>query len=194
MDKIKSLLMQKDVLLAIITTSITTFFGVYLFFKDRNKELSREKLEKVYFPIFIELENIFFKYKDEPMFLMAVTKVKDIIDKNRLIAGNTLYYSFKNFWECKEKDKLYFYEKFSNLLIKDYNSLCKKVGIPKISATHRFQNGLYDKKGKTFFLVKVIIQSLFIIIVVFAVAFSLLIILLAIILLLLKSLGMEIEI
>ena len=119
MQEIIELLKQPPVIGACITTFIGGAISNYRLIKGRHSEIARERLEKVYFPIFKILHDYFFKYSpDNKHFWEAITKVQEIIAENELIAGNKICGLLESFLKSRNSKKD---------APKNFNELCNHI-------------------------------------------------------------------
>lgn len=132
-----------NILIAIISAIIPVVLAHY-FYTRQNTPLKMQRIEKVYFPIYVAIENHFFQYSDSSDFLITIHKIKKIIDDNRMIAGNFLYSSFYNFYNNMNSKT---YNKFCNRVLIEYNELLRTVGLPIISPRYRRKHHMLDKFG-----------------------------------------------
>mgnify|MGYP004504123719 FL=1 len=149
----KDLILRKEVIVAILSSAVSIFIAILSMKKGKNKPLQKEQLETIYFPIFINLEEIFYRYSEDEAFSKKIDAAYAIVQNNRLIAGNDLYEHFWYFYQnpCEES-----FDSLSNFIIKKYNSLLKKNGLSKVSSSYRAKNKLYDRFGLTFFYTRLI--------------------------------------
>lgn len=86
----------------LICTIITVFVTVTIYRRTYYKQISRERLEKIYQPLYEKMEPILFRYNyQDPFFLMIMTEAYDFVKKNRLLAGNKIYADFKTFFDTE---------------------------------------------------------------------------------------------
>lgn len=144
----KDLILSKEVIVAILSSACSIFIAILSMKKGKNKPLQKEQLETIYFPIFIILEEVFYRYSEDETFSKKIDAAYAIVQDNRLIAGNDLYEHFWYFYQnpCEES-----FDSLSNFIIRKYNSLLKKNGLSKISPFYRARNKLYDRFGLIFF-------------------------------------------
>ena len=153
------LLKQPAVIGACISAFVSGTVSNYLFIQGHNSAIARERLEKVYFPIFKELRDYFFNYSpDDTFFLIAVTNVQKIIEDNELIAGNKLYDLFEMFSKCQDNAS---FEALCNYILNEYNRLLRASGLPPMSPFYRINHKMYDRLGVAIFFIKYIFTSVF---------------------------------
>lgn len=143
--KIANVLLQKEYITCILSAVITTLLSVYFPRTKYDKAFERERLEKLIFPIYVILEKYLYNYEYKDISCqLAISQANDILNKNRLIAGNDLYNSFvffKNTTNRKYKKKRF--NSFSSKLISDYNKSCKRIGLPELTFIYRFTHKLF---------------------------------------------------
>lgn len=156
MNYIYKIIKDTDNLTTLIATFITVLATVYIYLSNRYKKLHKDQLEKVYFPIYQELDGYFYSPSDNTLFLIAIDNIGKIINKNRLIAGNTLYSLFETF--CKNKNKKAF-KKLCDYIILMYNSQLKINGLPTISIRYitKCNSGI---NHKLFYIIKYYLKYL----------------------------------
>lgn len=149
----KDLILNKEVIAAILTSVVSILISIFSMKKSENKPLQKKQLETIYFPIFITLEEVFYHYSKDEAFSKKVDAAYAIVQDNRLLAGNDLYERFWYFYQnpCEES-----FDSLSNFIIKKYNALLKKNGLSKVSSSYRARNELYDRFGLAFFYVRLI--------------------------------------
>ncbi len=132
-------LFQKEIVAVIISILITSLVSYILFKKKSNKEVSRERLEKVLYPSYIILEPYLYKFDFNNIeFIQCLNKVKNIFTKNRMIVGPKLHYQFFLIFNAiKIEAQKRNYIQFCNMLLSDYNRCCKKIGLPKFEMSCR---------------------------------------------------------
>lgn len=74
-------------IVSLATTISTVILSWILFKKEHNKTYLKERYEKLIFPIFNILEDHLYKKEITPEIKKAVEECKNIINKNKLIAG-----------------------------------------------------------------------------------------------------------
>lgn len=136
---IYKLVFQKEIISTVLGALITSLITWYVFVKNSNKELSRERLEKVFYPVYISLEKHLYKFDKKNMeFLYALKKVEKILEDNRLLTGNKLYFQYTLIKNCDTSSaKKINYKKFCSMLIREYNKSCRKIGLPIITISYR---------------------------------------------------------
>lgn len=111
-------------IVSLTTTISTVILSWILFKKEHNKTYLKERYEKLIFPIFNILEDHLYKKEITPEIKKAVEECKNIINKNKLIAGGKLTFVFflplnsASFWDI------------SKLIDKEYDECCSALGIP----------------------------------------------------------------
>lgn len=134
-----SVIFKKEIISAVLGALITSLITWYVFKKNSNKELSRERLEKVFFPVYISLEKHLYKFdKNNIEFIYALNKAEKIIKNNRLLTGNKLYFQYTLIQNSETNTaKKINYKKFCSMLIREYNKSCRKIGLPIITISYR---------------------------------------------------------
>ncbi|MEA4896151.1 MAG: hypothetical protein VB064_12965 [Oscillospiraceae bacterium] len=153
----------------IVIPSVSAILGIlatiYVFFKSNNKDLARERLDKVLFPLMDKLEPVLYKLSADEGFMFLMNEAKQILDQNKMLSGNKLYEEFRLFNDAKENDHKFKeerYKSFSNLLINEYNAACRKIGLPIISSQYRLRHKLYTTTQFVITLVGYILFSMLI--------------------------------
>lgn len=138
-----------DIIIPSVSSALTLLATLYLFNKNHNKELARERLDKVLFPLIDILEPVLYKISDDEKFKLLMAKSKLILEQYKMLAGHKLYEAFHDF-ECVDaNDKKYkqeCFQLFSNRLIEEYNFSCRKVGLSGMSVLYRFYHRLFTTK------------------------------------------------
>lgn len=119
---------------------------IYVFFKSNNKELARERLDKVLFPLMDKLEPVLYKLSVDEGFAFLMDESKLLLEQNKMLSGYKLYEEFLIFYNANIQNKKYkedLYKSFSNQVITEYNAACRKIGLPRITATYRLRHKLY---------------------------------------------------
>lgn len=147
MNYMLKLIRDMNNLTVIITTFITAFTTIYIYLSNRHKKLHENQLERVYFPIYKELEGYFYSFSDDTffddtLFLIAITNIEKIIKENRMIAGNILYSLFETFSENKNKKS---FNKLCDHIILMYNNRLRVNGLPGISIEYIAKHNLHIK-------------------------------------------------
>ncbi len=147
-----AILQQPQVTAAIITTFVGTFFSTWMYFKGRHTEISRERLEKVYFPLFKLLDGHFFRYlADDDSFIKTIEEAKKLIYENELLAGNKLCYLLEAFLRNPDKRS---YNELCNYILDEQDVLLRKNGLPSVSPYYRLDHRMFDRFGLAAFLFK----------------------------------------
>jgi len=122
-----------------LATAYTTFY----FTRKSNRALNMQRLEKVYFPLYVLLEDYFYQF-DKFEYPKFIPLIKRIIEENRLLAGNFLYSSFEDL--CKDWDEKQ-YKRFCDIVLFEYNELLRSVGLPTLSFHFRMKHKMYRKRN-----------------------------------------------
>ena len=135
----------------IIAAIITISFSIYSFKKDRNPEYTLSRYEKLIFPLYELLEPYFFK----PVQPHILEKALLIIKKNKPLAGGKLLGSlyFCELNPCQDN-----FDSLCNVINKEFDECCTRLGIPKRSIWYRIVREQY--KTKFMFVMYLIIHSL----------------------------------
>lgn len=72
----KDLVLSKEVIVAILSGAGSIFIAILSMKKGKNKPLQKEQLETIYFPIFIILEEVFYRYSEDETFFKIDCQVK----------------------------------------------------------------------------------------------------------------------
>ncbi len=136
---IYELIFKKEIISAVLGALITSLITWYVFKKNSNKEISRERLEKVFYPVYTSLEKHLYKFdKNNIEFIYALNKAGEIIKNNRLLTGNKLYSQYTLIENCDTNiAKKINYKQFCSMLIREYNKSCRKIGLPIITISYR---------------------------------------------------------
>lgn len=155
-------ILEKDLIASVISAFTTVLISKRLI-KSQNIELTRERLNKVLFPIYKLLNGYFFNYQETNIsFLAKLSEIKHILAKNQLIAGHNLYHAFEIFEkEIKLKYKKRAFNKFCNILIDDYSKSCKQIGLPKLNIIYRISNHQYTLLHSIFYSIVYILKTIF---------------------------------
>lgn len=135
----------------IIAAIITISFSMYTFKKDRNPEYTLSRYEKLIFPLYELLEPYFFK----PLQPNILEKALLIIENNKSLAGGKLLSSlyFCRLNPCQDN-----YNSLCNVINKEFDECCSRLGIPKRSIWYRIVREQY--KTKFMFVMYLIIHSI----------------------------------
>lgn len=167
--------------------AITTIVvSICLHFNNRNKDIAKDRLLTVYEPLFELLENFLFKYEDSKQFKSCIFQVKKILHQHRSYSGNNLVYAFEIFEKSSIKMREKNYNIFCDVFLKNYNKLCAKIGVKKISNWQRCNNRWMTKKRTITFMLLQSLKALALSIVVLSVVLFTIIIITAIIIMLLS--------
>lgn len=114
--------------------------------RKRDAELAKERLEKVYHPLFVKLEKYLYRYEsfsEDKDFWCKISACYAIVSSNRLIVSTYFYLLFYRFMEedkCK-KDKIFI--ELSEALVDGYSSMRKQLGLGGIGIQYREKKKLF---------------------------------------------------
>lgn len=145
------------VVVQFICAVIGAIVTVYVFFKGRNKDVAKEQLEKVYFPMVDKLEPYLFKLSSGDKFMDLMEETRTFLDENKMLAGYMLYEDFRVFYEASSRKKARFFDEFSNDLLDTYNRLLKIVGLPRMTIMYRLRHHLYDNRGTVKAILRIVL-------------------------------------
>lgn len=143
-----------SLIISIISVIISAFTSVFVYHKNKRKDIAYKRIFNVYEPVFNILEKYFFKYNTTYNFNTAITEVHNIINQNRVLAGYDLYDKFISLCSVlKDEQKTFTYKSntyngFCSFFMNKYNKLCKDAAVPHITLKYRLSQKVYTKFGK----------------------------------------------
>lgn len=145
-----------NTVITLIASLISASVTLFVYYKVRNNPISKERLEKLYVPLFNMLESSLFNYVPS-----IETKDKKYYDAFNFLKENLAYadgelieffYSFIN-----EKDpikKKSYFDDVSNRIVTMCNRLSLKIGNGGFTPAFRYNQNLYIKGRMNFFKVE----------------------------------------
>lgn len=148
--------MYVTIILSLISAGVTLF----VYYKIRNTPLSKERLEKLYVPLFNMLEHDLFNYvhsieTDDKKIQEAFRYMKDnlALADSKLIE---LFYLFMN--ERDPAKKKTYFDDVSNRIVTMTSRLSRKIGNGGFSPAFLFNQNLYIKKKMSLFEIEFVLQ------------------------------------
>lgn len=136
-------------ILSLFISLLSAGITLFVYYKSRNNPLAKERLEKLYIPLFLTLEKELFNYVHSSTTNDERIKNAFSLMKNNLVYADSLlieyFYLFMN-----EKDPVKKTEKFNMLserIVTMCSRLSRKIGNGGFTPAFRFNQKLYCKKG-----------------------------------------------
>lgn len=141
--------------------TISAFVSWHIAQKKQWTKIYEVQLEKVYHPVFVLLENYFYKYhkhEKDGSFILALWNADQIIQNNRLLTNPFLYILFENFKaEPKPRKKAKIFNKISKEIISTYSIMRASIFSCGLSIGYIRQKKLYKNY---FYFFKVILKNI----------------------------------
>jgi hypothetical protein len=142
--------------LSLLSAGVTLF----VYYKVRNTPLSKERLEKLYVPLFNMLEKDLFNYvRSVETDDKHIREAFQFMKENLTYADGKLieyFYAFINETDpAKKKDQ---FDNVSDRIITMISLLSRKIGNGGLTTTFRYNHKLYIKNRRTLFEVKFVFQ------------------------------------
>jgi hypothetical protein len=142
-EKIYKYIFQVEFLVPII--SLVATLCVQILKNSSYKEVNRERLDKVLFPIYLKIEKYLFVYDENNYeFIIMLKQIGEIMENNRLLTGHKLY----NMYMIFKKQTVFRHKKnrymiMCDYFIDEYSKSRKKCGLSRMPISYRVSYKLY---------------------------------------------------
>lgn len=126
-------------LAAIIAAIISISASVYIFKATPKYELVYNRYTSLIFPLFQLIEPYLFKTMNKKVLSNAV----DLIEQNKMFAGNQLIYIS---YICKKNPCQENFDFLCSYVSKEYDRCCTRLGLGKRSISYKVSKGQYKNK------------------------------------------------
>ncbi len=127
-------------LAAVIAAIISISASIYIFRTTPKYDLVHKRYTTLIFPLFELIEPYLFKPVNEGVLSNAI----DLIEQNKVIAGNKLLYVL---YFCKNNPCQEHFDLLCSCVSKEYDQCCSRLGLGKRSVSYKISRQQYKNKA-----------------------------------------------